>query len=200
MEKYLLSDVAFLDALTERARRSERLRMHYDLRDTAEDQSMRMLNALEPGTVIPIHRHNDTSEEVICIRGCVEEVLFDDCGVEVARLCLSPRSGVMHCHVPAKQFHTCRSLESGSVIIEFKTGKYSPRTTEDIFESASAEDQETPAEPLGNSLGNLKKNIEYLIEMERHSGSMEVITPLYVSRMLNIPLAEVAAAMKEMGV
>ncbi len=66
MEKYLLSDGAFLDALTERAKRSERLRMHYDLRDSAEDRSMRMLNALEPGTVIPVHRHNDTSEDVVC--------------------------------------------------------------------------------------------------------------------------------------
>ena len=108
--------------------------MHYDLRDSAAEQSMRMLNALEPGTVIPIHRHNDTSEEVICIRGCVEEVLYDDCGREVARLRLSPRPGVMHCRVPMGQFHTCQSLESGSVIIEFKAGKYNPRTTEDIFE------------------------------------------------------------------
>ena len=134
MDKYLLSDEAFLNALTEKAKASERLRMHYDLRDSAEEQSMRMLNALEPGTVIPIHRHNETSEEVICIRGCVEEVLYDDCGREVARLRLSPRSGVMYCRVPMGQFHTCQSLESGSVIIEFKAGKYNPRTTEDIFE------------------------------------------------------------------
>ncbi len=133
MEEYLLSDWAFLDALTERAKKSERLRMHYDLRDTAEDRSMRMLNALEPGTVIPVHRHNDTSEDVVCLRGCVEEVLFDDAGAEVARLRLAPSSGIVHCHVPRGRFHTCRSLESGSVILEFKNGKYNPRTTEDIF-------------------------------------------------------------------
>ena len=198
MDKYLLSDEAFLDALTEKAKASERLRMHYDLRDSAEEQSMRMLNALEPGTVIPIHRHNDTSEEVICIRGCVEEVLYDDSGEETARLRLSPRSGVIHCRVPMGQFHTCQSLESGSVIIEFKAGKYNPRTTEDIFDPAASTKPTESSERFENCLGDLKKNIEYLIGMERHSGSMEVITPLYVSRMLNVPLADVEAAMKDM--
>lgn len=133
MDKFLLSDVAFLNALTEKAKESERLRMHYDLRDSAKEQSMRMLNALEPGTVIPIHRHNDTSEDVVCIRGCVEEVMFDDNGNEVSRVHLSPLSGIMHCHVPMSQYHTCRSLESGSVIIEFKNGKYNPCTTEEFF-------------------------------------------------------------------
>lgn len=133
MEKYLLSDEAFLDSLTVRAKASERLRANFDLRDSSEDGSMRMLNALEPGTVIPVHRHNGTSEEVICIRGCVEEVLYDDSGVEVKRLRLSPASGVIHCRIPLGQFHTCQSLESGSVIIEFKNGKYDPATTEDFL-------------------------------------------------------------------
>ncbi len=133
MEKYLLSDEAFLDSLTARAKASERLRMNYDLRDSSEDGSMRMLNALEPGTVIPVHRHQDTSEDVVCVRGCVEEVLYDDSGAEVERLRLSPSSGVIHCHVPLGQFHTCHSMESGSVILEFKNGKYNPRTTEDIL-------------------------------------------------------------------
>ena len=107
--------------------------MHYDLRDSETDGSMRMLNALEPGTVIPVHRHLETSEDVICIRGCVEEVLYDDAGNEQTRFCLSPKSGVMQCHVPIGQFHTCRSLESGSVIMEFKNGRYDPVTTEDLF-------------------------------------------------------------------
>ena len=65
-------DNHFLDTLTEKAKASPRLRMHYDLRDTTEDPCMRMLNALEPGTVVSIHRHSETSEDVICIRGCVE--------------------------------------------------------------------------------------------------------------------------------
>ena len=129
----MVSDEAFLDGLTAQARASERLRMHFDLRDSSSDGSMRMLNALEPGTVIPVHRHRDTSEDVVCVRGCVEEVLYDDGGEEVARFRLSPRSGVMHCHVPVGQFHACQSLESGSVIIEFKNGMYDPVGTEEFL-------------------------------------------------------------------
>lgn len=129
----MVIDSALLDKLTAAAKESPRLRMHYDLRDSDADGSMRMLNALEPGTVIPVHRHRETSEDVICIRGCVEEVLYDECGVEVERVRLSPNSGVMQCHVPVGQFHNCRSLESGSVIMEFKNGKYDPATTEDFL-------------------------------------------------------------------
>lgn len=123
-------DNHFLDTLTEKAKASPRLRMHHDLRDTTEDPCMRMLNALEPGTVVPIHRHSETSEDVICIRGCVEEVLYDAEGNEVERYRLQPGTECMACHVPMNQYHTCVSLESRSVIIEFKNGKYDPVTTE----------------------------------------------------------------------
>ena len=123
-------DSKFLDALTEQAKQSPRQRMHYDLRDSAEDPCMRMLNALEPDTVVPIHRHSETSEDVICIRGCVEEVLYDATGREVERYRLAPGTECMACHVPMDQYHTCISLASGSVIIEFKNGKYDPETTE----------------------------------------------------------------------
>ena len=127
-------DVDFLNDLTKKAQNSPRLRMNYDLRDSSEDSCMRMLNALEPDTIIPIHRHSNTSEDVICIRGCVEEVLYDFTGNEVKRYRLSPNTDCMACHIPTNQYHTCISLESGSVIIEFKNGKYNPNTTEILLE------------------------------------------------------------------
>ena len=94
---------------------------------------MRMLNALEPETVIPVHRHRETSEEVVVIRGAVEEILYDDQGVERERYRLVPGGECPACKVPVGVFHTCRALVSGSVIVEFKQGKYDPLTTEELL-------------------------------------------------------------------
>lgn len=129
----MVIDDGFLNKLTEQAKRSPRLRMHYDLRDSEQDGSMRMLNAVEPGTVIPVHRHKETSEEVVVLRGKVEEILYDECGQVMEVYQLEAGTGCVACHVPMGCFHTCRSLASGSVIIEFKNGKYNPHTTEDFL-------------------------------------------------------------------
>ena len=129
----MVIDKILLDELSEKARNSDRLRMNYDLRDSSEDGSMRMLNAIEPGTVIPIHRHTMTSEDVIVLSGKAEEVLFDENGKEVARYLLTPGGEVLAVHVPMGQYHTCKSLESGTVIIEFKNTKYDPLSTEDVL-------------------------------------------------------------------
>ena len=129
----MVIDKAFLDRLTEEAKASPRKRMHYDLRDDENDLSMRMLNAMEPETVIPIHRHNETTEEIVVLRGEVEEILYDDQGNEQERYFLKAGGDAMACRVPIGQYHTCRSLKSGTVIIEFKRGMYDPETTEDLF-------------------------------------------------------------------
>ncbi len=122
-----------LDKLTAQAQASPRLRMHYDLRDSEEDMSQRMLNAIEPGTVIPVHRHTMTSEDVIVLRGRAEEVFFDVNGNETARFTLIPGGESPAIHVPMGQYHTLQSLESGTVIIEFKNGKYDPEGTEEYL-------------------------------------------------------------------
>lgn len=129
----MLINNELLDALTQRAKESPRLRMHYDLRDSEQDGSMRMLNALEPGTVVPIHRHNETSEEIVVLRGRVEVSLYDAEGNEVAFYRLEPGTDSMACHVPLAAYHSSRSLCSGTVIIEFKNGMYDPETTEDFL-------------------------------------------------------------------
>ena len=119
--------------LTAQAQSSPRLRMHYDLRDSVDDESQRMLNAIEPGTVIPVHRHTGTSEDVVVLRGRAEELFFDGQGNETGHWLLVPGSDTPAIHVPRGQYHTCRSLESGTVIIEFKNTKYDPETTEDFL-------------------------------------------------------------------
>ena len=117
-------DTALLDSLTDLAKDSPRLRASYDLRTTLDDTSQRILNALEPGTVVPIHRHSTTSETVICIRGCVREVFFDESGAEVESVTMAPGTDCMMVQVEAGRWHTAESLASGSVICEVKDGPY----------------------------------------------------------------------------
>lgn len=129
-----------LDQLNEEAKASPRGRVHYDLRTQAtepaeaawKDTSQRMLNVLTPGTVIPVHRHLDTSETVICIRGAVEEVFFDASGNEIENHVLRYGSDCCMVQVPRGVYHTCRCLEPGSVIFEAKDRPYSD-TTEDFL-------------------------------------------------------------------
>lgn len=125
---------ALLDDLTQKAKASPRLRMNYDLRNSAEDGSQRMLNAIEPGAPLPIHRHQHTSETVVCLRGRVVEEYYD----ELERMCtdaieLAPNGQVVALNIPAGQWHTLRALESGSVILEMKNGPYVPIGPEDIL-------------------------------------------------------------------
>ena len=118
---------AVLDKLTAEAKASPRLRMNMDLRNSDADQSQRMLNAIEPGSVVPIHRHQKSSETVVCLRGRLVEEFYD----ELERICterieLSPNGPVVALNIPAGQWHTVQALESGTVILEMKNGKYEP--------------------------------------------------------------------------
>ena len=125
---------ALLDDLTAKAKESPRLRMNLDLRDSAEDSSQRMLNAIEPGSPLPVHRHQNTSETVVCLRGRLVEEFYDD----LERICterieLSPNGPVVALNIPAGQWHTVQALESGTVILEMKNGKYEPISDVDIL-------------------------------------------------------------------
>ena len=125
---------AILDNLTAKAKESPRKRMNMDLRNGIDDQSQRMLNAIEPDSVVPIHRHQNSSETVVCLRGRVVEEYYD----ELERTCteaieLRPGGPVVALNVPAGQWHTLRSMESGSVILEVKDGKFEPLSDVDIL-------------------------------------------------------------------
>lgn len=124
-----------LDDLTAAAKASPRLRMNLDLRNSAEDGSQRMLNAIEPGSPMPIHRHRKSSETVVCLRGRFVEEFYDD----LERVCtdaieLSPVGPVVALNIPVGQWHTVRALESGSVLLECKDGAYEPLGPEDILQ------------------------------------------------------------------
>ena len=127
-------DNLLLDKLTIEAQASTRLRMHYDLRNSEADSSQRMLNAIEPGSVVPIHRHQKTSETVVVLRGRVVEEYYDD----LERMCtatydLAADGPICALNIPAGQWHTLRALESGTVILEMKDGSYEPIQECDIL-------------------------------------------------------------------
>ena len=126
-------DKTLLDNLSAQAKTSPRLRMNMDLRDSAEDQSQRMLNALEPGTVLPIHRHRKTSETVAILRGRAVQYLYDDNGCETDSVLLEAGGEVPAMQVEMGQWHRLEALESGTVIVEFKNGAYEPIGPEDIL-------------------------------------------------------------------
>lgn len=158
----MIIDKKILDELTEEAKKSPRLRMNYDLRTSPDVQSQRMLNALEPGTVLPIHRHKETSETVVCIRGHFEEYLYsenananvnDNCsrvqevqevqGVQEfknpnGRLVLTEVvdmvPGGVVLNIPAGQWHSLKCFESGTVLLEAKDGAFRPLDEDEVFQ------------------------------------------------------------------
>ena len=191
----------FLGKLFEQAVENPRLRQSYDLRTSSDANSQRILNALLPGTVVPIHRHPNSNENVLLLCGKLVEVIYDENGNEKERIHLDPNIGNYGCMIPPGAWHTVEVLEP-SVIYEAKDGKYGEDGSEtfDAIKAKNAENREqtsTTSAKFSNSLGDLKKNIEYLIGMERQSGRMDEMTPLYVSRMLNVPLEDVEKVMRE---
>lgn len=120
-----------LDELSDKAKASPRLRLGMDLRNTPEDQSQRMLNALEPGTVMPIHRHKSTSETCVCLRGHFEEFFYDENGSLADTIDMVPGGTVLN--IEAGQWHSLKCLESGTVLLEAKDGAYRPLEEDEIM-------------------------------------------------------------------
>lgn len=120
-----------LDELSDKAKASPRLRLGMDLRNTPEDQSQRMLNALEPGTVMPIHRHKSTSETCVCLRGHFEEFFYDENGNLTDTIDMVPGGTVLN--IEAGQWHSLKCLESGTVLLEAKDGAYRPLEEDEIM-------------------------------------------------------------------
>lgn len=127
----LTSDI--LDKLSAEAKSCERLRKNLDLRTSSADQSQRMLNALEPGTQIPIHRHPTTNETVILLRGSVKEMFFNDKGNMTESVILKAGKEPSAMNIPRGVWHTLECLESGTILFEAKDGAFEPRREEDTL-------------------------------------------------------------------
>ena len=130
----MIIDKALLDELSLKAKANPRLRQSFDLRNTPADLSQRMLNALEPGTVMPIHRHMASSETVALLRGKIRWHFYDDAGNETESVLLDANGDVRCINVEKARWHSLECLESGSVLFESKDGKYEPLREEEIYQ------------------------------------------------------------------
>ena len=147
-----------LASLHEQAEASERKRMYYDLRTSPNDGGQRMLNVLLPGTKVPIHRHPNSNENVLCLSGKLVEVIYDAEGNETERIHLDPSVGNFGCVVPAGSWHTVEVLEP-SVIYEAKDGRYGEDGSETLDEYKAKVAQDPSQSSFSNSIGDIKKNI-----------------------------------------
>lgn len=127
----MVIDKKLLDELSAQAKVSPRLRQAFDLRNSSEDNSQRMLNSIEPGTEMPIHRHKDTSETCVCIRGHFEEYFYDEQGNLTDTIDMVPCGFVLN--IEKGQWHSLRCLESGTVLFEAKDGPYEPLQDCDVL-------------------------------------------------------------------
>lgn len=133
MKQPLKLNEQLMNELTEQARQSVRLRMNYDLRNSVDDGSQRMLNALEPGTVLPIHRHPTTSEVVVLLRGRIRQNIYDDRGQLTDSFVVEAGSPLPAFSLPAGTWHNTESLQPGTVLLECKDGSYAPLSAADIL-------------------------------------------------------------------
>ena len=129
----MIIDKVILDELTAKAKENPRLRCNLDMRNSADDQSQRMLNALEPGTVMPIHRHLASSETVIIIRGRIRWLFYDEQGRITESTELWSNGDVRMLNVEKGRWHSLECLESGSVLFEAKDGAYHPLEEDEIW-------------------------------------------------------------------
>ena len=151
-------DKKLINDLFDKAVASDRKRMNYDLRTSTNDGSQRMLNALLPGSIVPIHRHPKSNENVLLLCGKLVEVIHDAEGNETERIHLDPSVGNFGCVVPVGSWHTVEVLEP-SVIYEAKDGKYGEDGSETLDEYKAKVAQDPSQSSFSNSIGDLKKHI-----------------------------------------
>ena len=129
----MIIDKKVLDDLSAKAKANPRLRQAMDLRNSPEDLSQRMLNALEPGTIMPIHRHMASSETVTLLRGRIRWHFYDDAGKQTESVVLDANGDVRCINVEKARWHSLECLETGSVLLESKDGKYEPLREDELL-------------------------------------------------------------------
>ena len=127
-------DSNLLNIVTEQAQHNPRLRMNHNLHASLDDKVQRLLNAMEPGTELPVHRHRDTDETYIILRGKLDVKVYNERKELTDTIRLDPTEGKFGIHIPANSWHNVEVLEKGTVIFEVKEGPYLPLEADDIME------------------------------------------------------------------
>ena len=130
----MVIDKKILDELTASAKASPRLRMNLNFHQSLEDKCHRMLNAVEPGSDIPIHRHPDKDESFVVLRGRVRSTTYKGDGTVIESVVLSQEDGLYGVDIPKGVWHKLESLESGSVVFECKEGPFVPHEIDGILD------------------------------------------------------------------
>ena len=133
MKELKIIDIQLLNEVSEKAKASPRLRMNYNFHQSLDDKCHRMLNALEPGTEIPIHRHPSKDESFVVLRGKVKVTTYNDDGSIIDSIVLDSKVGQFGVDIPKNVWHTLESLESDSVIFECKEGPFVPHEVEGVL-------------------------------------------------------------------
>ena len=129
----MIIDENLLDKVTQQAKESPRLRMNFNLHESLDAKAQRLLNALEPGTILPIHRHPHTAETYIVVRGKLRMMFYDENKNVTQTFELNPQKGKYGVQIQKNQWHALEVLESGTIIFEVKDGPYMPSAPEDIL-------------------------------------------------------------------
>lgn len=129
----MIIDNDLLDSVSELAKVSTRKRKNYNFHANLDDNVQKLLNAMEPGTEVPIHRHIETDEAYIVVRGGIKVILYDDSKNVILEEILKPQLGKFGIDIKAGQWHTLEVLETGTVIFEVKQGPYQPISDEHIM-------------------------------------------------------------------
>ena len=127
-------DIPLLDKISTEAKNSPRLRMNYNFHQSLDDKCHRMLNALEPGTIVPIHRHPDKDESFLLLRGRVRVTTHNDDGSVKESVELNPDEGLYGVDIPKGVWHKLESLETGSVVFECKEGPFVPHEIDGLLD------------------------------------------------------------------
>lgn len=130
----IIIDTELLDSISSEAKANNRLRKNFNLHESLNEPVQRLMNALEPGTNIPVHRHRNTDETYLVLRGSLNIVTYNENKEVIERILLNPLKGTYGVSVPAGQWHSVETLETNTVIFEIKEGPYTALGDEDILQ------------------------------------------------------------------